>query len=47
MQAARRTGEPLTFGLVPSAIPAYLATRGFEVEDSYRKSSPGPDPTPP
>ncbi len=38
MRAVRRVGEPFTFGFVPSQLPAYLATRGFELLSDERVS---------
>jgi methyltransferase (TIGR00027 family) len=36
MRAVRRVGEPLTFGFVPSQLPAYLAARVFELLSDER-----------
>jgi methyltransferase (TIGR00027 family) len=38
MRAVRRVGEPLTFGFVPSQLPAYLAVRSLELLSDERVS---------
>ncbi|MGD0705613.1 MAG: hypothetical protein ABSA02_37735 [Trebonia sp.] len=38
MRAARRAGEPFTFGAVPSQVPGYLNGRGSELVRDERVS---------
>lgn len=33
LEAVRRAGEPFTFGLVPAAVPSFLAERGWRLLD--------------